>query len=247
MLKRTLPIILAVFVAVTAGSANAIDFNDLLQLKRSGVQDQVIVNLVQANKLPVPLTTSQILALNAAGASPSLLDFLTRPESSYAQAAIVSDPDCYTGDCGATDYVEYVESAPTYIVQEPSPTIIVETPVYYESPTYYYDYSPSYYGSYSYNRPRRPHAAPPPRRPSRPDHRPSGPSSRPGRPNSGQKPPAGPGARPPGPGIRAPSKGSSGRSSGIAAPAPGKRPDSRKRPEAPKRPDSGGPSQRQRR
>lgn len=67
----------------------AIEPEEVIQLVQSGVDDAVIVNMVNATLLSRPLTAREVMALNAGGASPSLLEFLTRPEvvdSAYAAA-----------------------------------------------------------------------------------------------------------------------------------------------------------------
>lgn len=200
--------ILALIAAVAlATPAWSLDVKDLILMVQNDVEEQVIVNMVRSNRLPAPLTTSDVILLNSSGASTQLMEFLTSPEAATATAGgtVVYDPP-----------VTYVEP-PTTIIE--SPTTIIESPTYVETPTYIYT-EPYYYDDYRYNygytypwygggwggpsyRPRPPSHRPPPPPPSRPG-RPGGPSrpggGRPGvgRPEGGRPGGGRPGGRPEG-------------------------------------------------
>lgn len=226
------------------GSALALDANDISMLVRNGVSDQVVVNLVLNNKLPMPLTTEEILFLNASGISPALLEFLTRPEASYPpgeyamddSTPLVSqalcdngticsdtalfDGECLTGDCGLDVYGQpsaYVYGEQGYYGTElhESSTVIVDSPTYYvESPSYVYYDSSPGYYGGYYGSPGRYDYR------DRPKNRPS--STRPSRPSAGK--PGRPESRPGNP-PRKPSSGlGAGSSSGGRPASPGARP-----------------------
>lgn len=132
-----------------AGSVWALDGNDIVNMKKNGVDDTVIINMVQAQKLDRPLTPNEVLILNSSGTSSTLLEFLTRPEavsSSYART-----PTVVTSTTPAP--VTVVEQPPTVVTTQPSVVVTQPQTVYYETPTYVYPYrtygSPYYY-PYSY-------------------------------------------------------------------------------------------------
>lgn len=138
MKRAILPIVLFM---VYSGMACALDANDVALLIKNGVHDSVIINMVRNNKMRAPLATSEVLLLNTNGASPALLEFLTRSEASYPAAVVSSQPAVVSESVCST-------AAPV-VIGTPSPTVI-STPTYV-SPTYYV--SAPYYGNpyrYSY-------------------------------------------------------------------------------------------------
>lgn len=182
-----------------AGGAPALDADEIANLVRSGVQDSVIINMVQGQKLDRPLTTGEVMSLNANGASAQLLEFLTRPDA--VNSAYVAPPPA-AAIVGESVYPSVV-SAPTVVS---SPQVVVTTPptVYYEydyyDPGYVYPYYgsswPGYYGGfwwggggyryrdhryrdYRHGPPRYGHGGRGPSRPS-PGFRPGGGGPRPG-------------------------------------------------------------------
>lgn len=133
---------------VYTGSALALDAGEIANLVKSGVQDTVIINMVQSQKLNRPLSTSDVLMLNANGASPTLLEYLTRPEAVSAAYVPpeISAPTVVTTAPSPT--VTVVDPTPT-IVTQPNVVVTSPPPVYY-SPTYYYPYSSYSYPTYRY-------------------------------------------------------------------------------------------------
>lgn len=125
-----------------AEGAMALDAKDIANLKRNGVQDSTIINMVRTTKLSRPLTPQEVVFLNANGVSAPLLDFLTRPESSAIQpvsAPMASTPVSCPPPC----------PTPAPVVVE-SPTYVVSSPTYVVGPRYAYrPYYRPYYRSYS--------------------------------------------------------------------------------------------------
>lgn len=124
-----------IFGVFFAECAVALDAKDIVNLKKNGVQDSTIVNMVRSNKLPRPLTPQEVLFLNGNGVSAPLLDFLTRPEASAIQPVSVpqaSLPTAYSPPPVAV--------APTVV----SASACTPTPVYVQSPTYVVQSSPTY-------------------------------------------------------------------------------------------------------
>lgn len=138
-MKRTL--LLALFMSCI-GTAQALDASDIALLVKNGVHESVIINMVRGNKMRAPLTTSEVLLLNTSGASPALLEFLTRPE-----ASAVSSPPAVVSE-------SVYSTPPQVVVTAPAPTVVT-TPTYV-SPTYYVG-SPYVYG-YDYYRYGRPYS-----------------------------------------------------------------------------------------
>lgn len=138
------------------GTAAALDVTEITQLIRNGVQESVIVNMAQSQKLNQPLSAQDVIALSAAGASPTLLEQLTRAgvvSPSYAPPVMTSSPTIVTS-------APQVTYAPPAVVQ-PAPSVVVTSPppVYYNNacpPTYYYAQPPSYYYPAYRPYPRRP-------------------------------------------------------------------------------------------
>lgn len=121
---------LAVLALALALPAFALDVNDVKILVQNGVQDDVIINMVQNNGLTTTPTTQDIIDLNNLGASSTLMSYL----SSHTSPSVVAAPPAI------------VTTSPTYVV--PQQEIIVTRP----APTYYYNYG--YYGNpYRYYRP----------------------------------------------------------------------------------------------
>lgn len=169
-----------------AGSAWGLDANEIAQLVRSGVQDTVIINMVQGQKLDRPLTAQDVLNLNAAGASGTLLEYVTRPEA-ISSSYVAAQP--------APVYVEsppiQVQQPTTVVTTQPNVVVAAPPTVYYGSgyynPSYVYPYR--YYPNYSFNfgfgssrgwdrghryRPGRPSGRPHGPPPGRPGGRPGG-------------------------------------------------------------------------
>lgn len=144
--------LLACVLSVSAASVMALDVNDINELLANGVQDSVIINMVQGNKLDRPLSAREIVSLTRAGASQPLLEYLTSAGAAN-QSYVASQP--------APVYVEpaptVVQQQPNVIVQQPptvvtqAPTVVYEAPtVVYETPTYYYPQSYVYPQPYYY-------------------------------------------------------------------------------------------------
>lgn len=131
-------ILLACVLCVSATGVMALDADDIRELLENGVQDSVIINMVQAGKLPQPLTAREIVDLSRAGASPSLLEYLTSPNA--ANPPPIAPP------------VTIVEPAPATTVVTPQPNVVVtqQPTVVYETPTYYYPQSYVYPTPYYY-------------------------------------------------------------------------------------------------
>ncbi|MCC8190781.1 MAG: hypothetical protein LIP77_09140 [Planctomycetes bacterium] len=138
--------ILAAVIAIgSAGSLLALDASEIVTLKQHGVDDSVIINMVQSRSLDRPLTAGEVVALSSCGASPALLEYLTRPEAvaaapSYSQPTVVTSPPAQ---------VTVVEQAPTVVTTQPNVVVTQPQTVYYGSP-YYYGYGYPYYYPYSY-------------------------------------------------------------------------------------------------
>lgn len=130
----------ATLSVVCVGQAAGLDANDIAHLVKNGVQDAVIINMVRSNRLPAPLSPQDVLLLNANGASPTLLEFLTRPDSSVA--VVSSSPPVAYAEPSTPVVVTGNACSPTYIAR---PTYVA--PRYYSAPTYVYPYS-----SYDYYR-----------------------------------------------------------------------------------------------
>lgn len=141
--------LLAIAVAATVQYALALDARDIANLKKNGVQESTIVNMVRANKMPAPLTAREVVMLNASGVSPTLLEFLTRPEASVpAPETPPPVAGVAAGGCPRPSPI----SSPTVVVRETScaPTY-VSRPTYVASPTYVaptYVSAPYYYPRY---------------------------------------------------------------------------------------------------
>lgn len=184
---------LALSVAATL-SAFALEPNDVVMMVQNGVEDSAIINMVRNQKLSRPLNPQEVVALNAGGASPALLEFLTRSDSS-ASPYVVTEPTT------VVESAPLVVSQPPSVVVAPQPNVVVTAPptVYYSSPYYSYpSYRPNYYFGFSWNNDRyRGH-----RRPSYhgrpPSHRP--PAYRPPNRGGGSRPSGRPPRRGPAPG-----------------------------------------------
>lgn len=143
---------LALFAAMPA---SALDANEIVQLVKNDVQDTVIINMLQQNKLERPLTAQEVLILSNEGASSTLLEYLTRPESvssSYVPPARTASSPVIVTD-STTSVVETV--SPTIVTSEPSVVVTSPNTVYYGSTyaypsTYYYPYTYSYPYTYRY-------------------------------------------------------------------------------------------------
>jgi hypothetical protein len=110
-----------------SGGALALDIDDIVLLKRNGVSDTVIINMVQNQGLPRPLTAQDIVQLSANGLSSDLLEYLTRPGTVTEQQPVVIAPPVL-----------------------PPPAVTFAPPItYYSSPGY------TYGQRYYYGPPRR--------------------------------------------------------------------------------------------
>lgn len=119
-----------------AECAMALDANDIVNLKKHGVQDSTIINMVRANKLPRPLTSREVVFLNGNGISAPLLEFLTRPEASAIQP--VSVPQAATPvACPPPQPM----AAPVAVA---TGSACAPTPVYVQTPTYVVQSAPTY-------------------------------------------------------------------------------------------------------
>jgi hypothetical protein len=153
---RASSVFLATVFALSS-AALALDANDIILLSRNGVSDAVIINMVQNQGLSRPLTTQDVVQLNANGVSSELLEYLTRSGAAIGQPPIVASP-----------------VQPPVIV-----TTVPPTSYYYSHPGYVY--APRYYGpprrgglffDFSFGG-RRHRGGPPPRRHGGPPrHRP---------------------------------------------------------------------------
>lgn len=81
MLKMKKAFLLVAVVILGANSAFALDVDEVTQLIRGGVDDEVIINMVKGQGLDRPLTSSDVMALSSAGASGKLLERMTRSEA----------------------------------------------------------------------------------------------------------------------------------------------------------------------
>lgn len=153
IIKKAFLVIAAVLIG--ANGAFALDANDVAQLIRNGVEEEVIINMVGNQKLDRPLTANDVLALNSAGASGALLEYMTRPEAASAAYAAPSSPMIV-----GSPQIQ-VESPPT-VITSPQTVVTTQPNVVYGSacptPTYVYPYSSPYYvySAPRYYRDRRP-------------------------------------------------------------------------------------------
>lgn len=157
--------LLGMTLGLFVGSASALDSNDVIQMIRNGVQDPVIINMIQNQKMDRPLTAQEVVALSAAGASSSLLEYMTRPEavsSSYvppAPRSVYSDstPTIVTSEPTVTTappatYYGSNSCSPTVVT--PAPTIVAPSTTYvvpYSYPVYTYSYPRYRYYEPSYS------------------------------------------------------------------------------------------------
>ncbi len=194
--------LLGLVMALSAAPLLALDANDIKNMLQNGVQESVIISMLQNQKLSRPLTTQEVIDLNQYGASATLLEQLTH-------SASVDTSSSYTTTYSSPSTTTTITPAPT-IVQSP-PTVVTTSPqviytepstVYYTEPYRYYRPSPGisfYFGSGRRHwgggpprwghggpgfRPRPPHGRPPGGRPGGPGGRPPG-----GRPGGGGRPP----------------------------------------------------------
>ena len=152
--------IVAALCASTALPAFALDVSDVQQMLNNKVDESIIINMVQSQKLSRPLTAQEVVMLNASGASPGLLEFLTRKESanqSYQASAPVTQ---YQAPTVVESSPTIIESSPTVITTQPNVVVTQPQTVYYTTPNYYVP--PTYVYPYRY------YSAPRPRYYSRP-------------------------------------------------------------------------------
>lgn len=155
--------LLGVSLLLFSGAAMALDVSDISQMLKSDVQDSVIINMVQSQKLDRPLTAQEVVLLNSSGASPALLEYLTRPEA--VSSSYVASRPAPTVVAGSSAPV-YQQPAPTVVTgssapvyAQPAPTVMTNTcptttyvnPNYiYPAPTVVYPSYSSYYYPYYY-------------------------------------------------------------------------------------------------
>lgn len=157
-MSRVKTVLLGVSLLVLSGMAFALDANDISQMVRNGVQDSVIINVVQTQKLNRPLTAQEVLLLNTNGASPTLLEYLTRSEAvSGSYVATSPAPTIVTGSNDVTyaaPSITVSPPAPTVVTQPYPPTTTYIIPDYiYTTPTYVYPYPYTYVYPYAYEYP----------------------------------------------------------------------------------------------
>ncbi len=109
-------------------SAMALDFADIKLMLQNGVQENVIISMIQNQKLSRSLTTQEVIELNSMGASANFLQYLTS-SGSAAPAAVASSPEVVYVEPPATT----VTACPPTIVTQPE--VIVAAP---PPPVYYY-------------------------------------------------------------------------------------------------------------
>ncbi len=98
--------------------AGAVNVNDVVAMSRAGVNEQLIVNHLNANGLARPLQANDIIYLQQNGISPSVIDAMQRTRVAVAQPA------------GAV----VVPGGP------PPGAVVVASPGYYYGPHYGYGY-----------------------------------------------------------------------------------------------------------
>ena len=122
------------------------DPSEIGQMLRNQIDETVIINMVQQQKLNRLLTANEIIELKAAGASPALLEYLTRPEAANATyaapPATAAAPSITLSDPPST---YYPSAAPYYVNPQ-----YRQSP--YESHSYHYNYQPGHSYGFSYNR-----------------------------------------------------------------------------------------------
>lgn len=175
--------LLGLVMVLSAAPLLALDANDIRNMLQNGVQESVIISMLQNQKLTRPLTTEEVIDLNQYGASATLLEQLTHSASvdgSYSTTYV-------SPTTTITPAPTIVQSPPTVVTTAPQVIYIEPQTVYYTTPYRYYNPSPGisfYFGS------GRRHWGGPPRW----GHGP-GPGFRPGPPHG--RPPGGrPGGRP---------------------------------------------------
>lgn len=138
--------LLACVLCVSAAGVMALDVNDITEMLENGVQDSVIINMVQSNKLDRPLSAREIVGLSRAGASQPLLEYLTSAGAANPSYAASQPAPVYVEPAPTT----VVTPQPNVIVNQP-PTVVTQAPtVVYETPTYYYPQSYVYPRPYYY-------------------------------------------------------------------------------------------------
>ena len=65
-------------------AAGAVNINDVVAMARSGVNDQLIVNHLNANGLARPLQVDDIIYLQQNGVSPAMIDTMQRTRVAVA-------------------------------------------------------------------------------------------------------------------------------------------------------------------
>ena len=148
--------------------AAALDISDVRLMLFNNVHESVIINMVN-NQGAMVATTNDIIELNAMGASPALLDAVSRASMGVGYSPTVMAPAPVV-----------VAAPPPVIVTQPGPVIIQQP----RRPTasFSFNFGNNRWPNYWYRPPSRPHHPPSARPPSRPG--PGGPGghgpSRPG-------------------------------------------------------------------
>ena len=182
--------------------ALALDVNDVKNLVQNGVQEQVIISMLQARGLTSQPTTQDIVDLSAMGASSTLLSYLTPCGS----AANPCPPTTTVVTPAPTTTIVTPAPTTTYVVPQPEVVVAPPPTVYYYPGTYtypryynggssfsfYFGSGPRYWGPGPYWGPRPYYWGPGPR------WGPPGPGPRWGG-GPGRPPPPPGGGRPPGP------------------------------------------------
>lgn len=167
----------AVLCVTVTLSASALEPNDVVMMLQNGVDDAAIINMVRNQKLSRPLSPQEVVTLNASGASPELLEFLTRTDAA-ASSCVVTEPTT------VVESAPMIVTQPAPVVVTPQPNVVVTTPppIYYSSPYYSYpSYRSNYYFGFSWNNDRH-------RSYRRPSYHGRPPSFGPPRPGGGPRP-----------------------------------------------------------
>ncbi|MDR1613142.1 MAG: hypothetical protein LBT97_10245, partial [Planctomycetota bacterium] len=83
----------AVLFAAVQSTASALDVDEIVDMVNSGVQEAVIINMLEQQKLSRPLTAQEVINLSRAGVSARLMEELTsvgNVRSAYAPAPVAT-------------------------------------------------------------------------------------------------------------------------------------------------------------
>lgn len=121
-----------VFLAMATGPAMALDASEVRMMLQNGVHEDVIISMLQNDKLNAPLSAQEVVELNSMGASSTLLQYLTNP--SYVNQSPVVTDSTTTYSSPST----VVTQSPTIITTEPQVIYTTPPPVVYYPNRYYY-------------------------------------------------------------------------------------------------------------